>query len=116
MVNVWDVAKLHVQAILTKDTAGKRFIACGIDPIGFADVAEILLKQGYKGLSTKKAHSCLLRFMSFFDREAKGMLGILGMHLTADNSNTIKTFNWPPIPFEKSVIQTANAIKRNQSS
>jgi dihydroflavonol-4-reductase len=49
--------------------------------------------------------------MSIFDREAKGMLGILGMHLTADNSNTRKTFNWVPIPFEKSVIQTANAIK-----
>ena len=116
MVDVRDVAKLHVQAILTKDTAGKRFIAAGTDPIGFADVAEILLKQGYKGPSTKKAPSWLLKFMSFFDREAKGMLGILGMHLTADNSNTRKTFNWVPIPFEKSVIQTANAIKKIQSS
>ena len=80
-------------------------------PIGFADVAEILLKQGYKRPSTKKAPSWLLKFMSFFDREAKGMLGILGMRLTADNSNTRKTFNWVPIPFEKSVIQAANAIK-----
>ena len=111
MVDVRDVAKLHVQAILTKDTAGKRFIAAGTDPIGFADVAEILLKQGYKGPSTKKAPSWLLKFMSFFDREAKGMLGILGMRLTSDNSNTRKTFNWVPIPFEKSVIQAANAIK-----
>jgi hypothetical protein len=41
------------------------------------------------------------------------MLGILGMRLTADNSNTKKTFNWVPIPFEKSVIQAANAIKKN---
>ena len=111
MVDVRDVAKLHVQAILTKGTAGKRFIAAGTDPVGFADVAEILLKQGYKGPSTKKAPSWLLKFMSFFDREAKGMLGILGMRLTADNSNTRKTFNWVPIPFEKSVIQAANAIK-----
>jgi dihydroflavonol-4-reductase len=111
MVDVRDVAKLHVQAILTKGTAGKRFIAAGTEPIGFADVAEILLKQGYKGPSTKKAPSWLLKFMSIFDREAKGMLGILGMHLTADNSNTKKTFNWVPIPFAKSVIETANAIK-----
>tara|TARA_B110000046_G_scaffold58826_1_gene65950 strand:+ start:93 stop:1109 length:1017 start_codon:yes stop_codon:yes gene_type:complete len=111
MVDVRDVAKLHVQAILTKGTAGKRFIAAGTEPIGFADVAEILLKQGYKGPSTKKAPSWLLKFMSIFDREAKGMLGILGMHLTADNSNTKKIFNWVPIPFAKSVIETANAIK-----
>ena len=40
MVDVRDVAKLHVQAILTKGTAGKRFIAAGTDPIGFADVAD----------------------------------------------------------------------------
>jgi dihydroflavonol-4-reductase len=111
MVDVRDVAKLHVQAILTRGTAGKRFIAAGTEPIGFADVAEILLKQGYKGPSTKKAPSWLLKFMSIFDREAKGMLGILGMHLTADNSNTKKIFNWVPIPFAKSVIETANAIK-----
>ena len=44
------------------------------------------------------------------------MLSIVGMHLTADNSNTRKIFNWVPILFEKSVIQTANAIKKIKSS
>jgi len=44
------------------------------------------------------------------------MLSIIGIHLTADNSNTRKIFNWVPIPFEKSVIQKANAIKKIKSS
>mgnify|MGYP001177063002 CR=1 FL=1 len=111
MVDVRDVAKLHVQALKNSKVSGKRFIASGKDSVGFADVAQILLNQGHKGPSTKKAPSWLLKLLSLFDREAKGMIALLGMKLTADNSNTIKTFKWTPIPFEKSVIQTANAIK-----
>jgi dihydroflavonol-4-reductase len=50
--------------------------------------------------------------MALFDREAKGMLGILDMHLKADNSATIKTFKWNPIPFEKSLIESAAAVNK----
>ena len=50
--------------------------------------------------------------MALFDREAKGMLGILDMHLKADNSATIATFKWGPIPFKKSLIDSAIAVKK----
>ncbi len=46
-----------------------------------------------------------------FDLEARGMLALLGMKMTADNSDTINTFTWTPIPFEKTIIETANLIK-----
>ena len=111
MVDVRDVAKLHVQALKNPKISGKRFIESGKDPVSFADVAQILLNQGHKGPSTKKAPSWLLKLLYLFDREAKGMLALLGMKLTADNSNTIKIFKWTPIPFEKTVIQSANSIK-----
>jgi len=111
MVDVRDVAILHVQALTNLKAAGKRFIASGTNPVSFAEVAQLLLNQGYKGPSTKKAPNFLFKFLSLFDREAKGMLALLGMKLTADNSSTIKTFKWRPMPFEKTVIETANAIK-----
>ena len=38
------------------------------------------------------------------------MVAILDMHLKADNSATIKTFKWKPIPFEKSLIDSALAV------
>ena len=48
MVDVRDVAKLHVQALNKFKVAGKRFIASGTNPISFAEVAQLLLNQGYK--------------------------------------------------------------------
>ena len=115
MVDVRDVAKLHVQALTNSKVSGKRFIASGTNPVSFADVAQFLINQGYKGPSTKIAPNWFFKFLSMFDREAKGMLALLGINMTADNSDTIKTFTWTPIPFEKTVIETANSIKMIQT-
>ena len=49
--------------------------------------------------------------MALFDREAKEMLGILYMHLKADNSATIATFKWGPAPFKKSLNASTIAVK-----
>jgi dihydroflavonol-4-reductase len=49
--------------------------------------------------------------MAIFDREAKGMLALVGMYLTADNSKTRDTFNWTPTPFKQSLLDTAAAIQ-----
>ena len=67
IVDVRDVAKLHLQALTNTKVAGKRFIALGTDPVGFIDIAQLLVNQGYKGPSTKKAPSWLLKLMSIFD-------------------------------------------------
>ena len=50
--------------------------------------------------------------MALFDREAKGMLALLGMHLVADNSTTREMFGWTPMAFEESIRDTAAAVKR----
>lgn len=110
MVDVRDVARLHVMALKKAGVAGSRFIASGTDPVSFADAAQILLDDGYKGPSTKIAPRWLLKILSIFDREAKGMLALVGIRPTADNSTTCDVFNWVPIPFRRSLIETASAI------
>ena len=112
MVDVRDVAKLHLKAMLDRDVAGERFIAAGTDPISFADIAEILLNNGYTGPSKKKAPRWLLKFLSIFDREASGMLALVGMQMRANNSKTCQVFDWTPIPFERSVIDSASAVQK----
>jgi dihydroflavonol-4-reductase len=54
----------------------------------------------------------MLKLLSIFDREAKGMLAMLDMNLSADNSKTMEVFNWKPIPFEKTLLETAVAVKK----
>ena len=111
MVDVRDVAELHLRAMLHSEAAGHRFIVAGTKPFSFADVAEILIKAGYKGPSKKRAPDWLFRFLALFDREAAGMVGLLGMRPSADNSKTREMFDWTPMPFEQSVLDSARAIK-----
>ena len=70
MVDVRDVAKLNVQALTNSKVSGKRFIASGTDPVSFAEVAQLLLNQGFKGPSTKKAPNWLFKILSLFDAAA----------------------------------------------
>lgn len=114
MVDVRDVAKLHVQALTLPEATGKRIIAASAEPNGFQSAAQLLKDEGYKGPSTRIAPNFLLRLMAKFDREAKGMIGLLGMHLSADNSETRNLFNWTPIPFKQSVLETAAAVQEIQ--
>ena len=65
MVDVRDVAQLHVSAIKNEKASGKRFIASGVEPNSFADAAQILLDEGYKGPSIKKRHDGYLQFLLY---------------------------------------------------
>ena len=67
--------------------------------------------KGIRDQALKKPPSWLLKIMAIFDREAKGMLALVGMYLTADNSKTRDTFNWTPTPFKQSLLDTAAAIQ-----
>ena len=111
MVDVRDVAKLHVAALKEEKAANQRFIAAESKPISFQEIGAMLNKLGYTGPSTRLAPNILLKFLSFFDREAAGMLGFLDMKIFADNSATKEVFNWEPIPFEQSMKDTATFIE-----
>lgn len=110
MVDVRDVATLHVRALTEPDAAGQRLIAATAEPNGFETAAQILNDAGYEGPSTRVAPDFVLRIAALFDREAKGMTGMLGMRLSADNSKTRALFDWTPRPFKQSVLDTAEKV------
>ncbi|MEI6823294.1 MAG: aldehyde reductase, partial [Bacteroidota bacterium] len=62
--------------------------------------------------STKLAPTFLLKFIARFNDEMKGMLPFVGNTIEADVSNTMKTFNWKPIPFKNTVLDTAKSVEQ----
>ncbi len=116
MVDVRDVAYLHVAALTEPKAANQRFLATEKEGRSFQSICQLLLDNGYKGPSTKLAPNFMLKFLANFDREAKGMLTMLDMNLNADNSKTMEVFDWTPIPFEKTLLETAEAVKKITSS
>ena len=76
------------------------------------DIAQILKANGYNKVSTRLAPTFLVKFMAKFNDEMKGMLPFVGNTIEADVSDTMKTFNWKPIPFEKTVLDTAKSVEQ----
>ena len=62
-------------------------------------------------MSTLLAPNFLVKFMANFNAEMKGMLPFVGNTIEADIASTMKTFNWTPIAFEKTVLDTAKSVE-----
>jgi len=112
MVDVRDVAKLHVTAMTASSAAGMRFIACTAEPVEMATLAKVLREAGYTKTPSLKAPTFLLKIMSLFDREAKGMIPFIGKKAVLDNTATLKVLNWKPTPIANSFKEMAAAISQ----
>jgi dihydroflavonol-4-reductase len=111
MSDVRDVAKIHVLALENPKANGKRFIVTTEKPYKFQEVAQILKSNGYEKVSTKLAPNFLLKFMGNFNREARSMRAFIGNTYNGDTSSTMSTFDWKPISFQKTVLDTAKSIE-----
>ena len=112
MSDVRDVSKIHVLALENKNASGKRFIVTTENPYKFQEMAEILKSNGYDKVSTKLAPNFLLNFMGNFNREARSMRAFIGKTYNGDVSSTMETFDWKPISFEKTVLDTAKSVNQ----
>ena len=110
LIDVRDVAKLHVAAITAEGAVGKRFIAASDEPLHFKEVTGILKDAGYKKASTRQAPKFLLKLMSLFDDQVKGLLPMVGERQTVANKETYEILQWEPTPIEQSLIETAESI------
>jgi dihydroflavonol-4-reductase len=111
MSDVRDVATIHVAALENEKANGKRFIVTTDKPHAIQEIAQILKSNGYDKVSTRLAPTFLLKFMANFNDEAKGMLPFIGNTIEADISDTMGTFNWKPISFEKTFLDTAKSVQ-----
>jgi dihydroflavonol-4-reductase len=112
MSDVRDVASIHVAALANEKANGKRFIVTSEKPFAIQEIAQILKSNGYDKVSTRLAPTFLLKFIANFNDEMKGMLPFIGNTIEADITDTMNTFKWKPIPFEKTVLDTAKSVEK----
>ena len=112
MVDVRDVAKVHVKALSVKEAAGRRFILASTEPIPMMKLAEILKSNGYDKVSTRKAPGFLLKFMALFNKDVKGMVTFLGRKVGSDNRTTKEVLEWEPTDIETSILDMARSIAK----
>lgn len=110
MVDVRDVAKVHVAAITADNAVGKRFVLASENAIPMIRIAEILKSNGYPKVSTRKAPNFMLKFMALFNNDLKGMVTFLGRKVDHDNSATKSILGWEQTPIETSIADMAHSI------
>lgn len=110
MVDVRDVARLHVAAMTADDAAGRRFIAASAEPVEMVWAAGVLKDAGWSKASTRRAPGVLMRIIGLFDRNVRGMRPYLGHRVHLDNSATLEVLGWEPTPMATSIEDTARSI------
>ncbi len=110
MIDVRDVAELHLRAIKAPGVVGKRLIASSAEPVPMTDVAKTLRDAGYDKVPSRRAPTPLLKVMGIFDKQVRGMLPLLGRRIELDNNATVDLLGWKPTAVNKSVIDMAEQV------
>ena len=113
VVDVRDIAQLHVLAMMTPEAAGERYIGSG-DFYWLSDVAK-MVKQGL-GDKAKKVPSIpvpdfVARMAALFDSFVRGRLYELGKKRPVSSEKAQRMLGWTPRPVTETVLDTARSLR-----
>ncbi|WP_041710645.1 SDR family oxidoreductase [Prochlorococcus marinus] len=113
VVDVRDVAKLHVDSLRNNKSDNKRIIATSPQGINIMKISKILRKNGYTKTPQKFIPTKMINSLASFNKEMKSMANMVNRgSYGADISETISIFNWEPISLEKTLIDMGNSLKQ----
>jgi dihydroflavonol-4-reductase len=113
VVDVRDVAEMHVRALQRPDTAGKRYIAAA----GSMWLAEMggALKAAHpdRKIATRSAPNLAMRALGLFDREVRSIVPNLGSIERVSNQRAIADMDMTFIPPEQALCDAAAYLLAN---
>ena len=112
IVDVRDVADLHVRALKAPKMAGERFIASGRF-MKLHEIADLLRSelgpQAHK-VTTRNVPDWLVRVAALFNPLAKAVVGELGNVRHQDASHAKALLGWATRPVEQSILDSARSL------
>ena len=113
VVDVRDVANLHVQALTNKKSDHKRIIATSHEGIPFLKISEILRELGFNKSPKNLVPNQVINSLAMFNRDMKSTVYMIKRGCYgADISETISIFDWKPIPFKKTLEDMTDSLKK----
>jgi dihydroflavonol-4-reductase len=112
IVDVRDVADLHVKCLNAPGMAGERFIASG--PFMWLSEVAAVMKAGLgpqaKKVPTRRLPSWLVRIFARFDPVVGQIVGELDNVREQDASHARDVLGWTPRPSRESILETAHSL------
>ena len=112
VVDVRDVAKLHVQALKNNSSDNKRIIVTSKNGVPFLEVSRILRELGYSKSPNKLIPNQVIKSLSPFNKAMKSTASMInrGCYGT-DISETVSIFDWEPISLFKSLEDMTKSLE-----
>jgi len=112
IVDVRDVADLHLRVLATKGLAGERFIASGRF-MTLREVAQVLragLGEHAARVPTRGVPDALVRFVALFSPMARAVVDELGAVRHQDAGHAREVFGWQTRPEAESILDAARSL------
>jgi dihydroflavonol-4-reductase len=113
IVDVRDVADLHLRAMIDGAARGERFLATAGDFVSIRQIAQILkdgLGDAARKVPTRPLPNWLMRVVALFDPQVKGVAPELGKHKNASNEKARRLLGWAPRSPREAVLATARSL------
>ena len=115
VVDVRDVADLHLRAMIHPAAKGERFLATAGESMWLVDMAKILKSRMGKvasRVSTRVLPNAVVRLAALTNPAMKGLLPLLGVTLNVTNEKAKRVLGWAPRSSEEAVVATAESLVR----
>lgn len=112
VIDVRDVAELHILAMTAPEAAGERYIAAG-DFMWMADVAAVLREKLGKRAAkvpTRNMPSLVVRFLALFMPQLRAVVPNLDRDLSFSSAKAQRAFSWVPRPARVTVVECAESL------
>ncbi len=113
LVDVRDVADLHVRAMVDPNAAGQRFLAVAGDYLTMPQLAAVLrerLGQAAARVPTRALPNWLVRVSAVLHKPLRPMVPLLGKHRRASHDKAVRLLGWHPRPNEDVIVDTARSL------
>jgi len=115
VVDVRDVADLHLRAMTNPAAKGERFLAVAGDFMSMQEIAKVLktgMGAAAKRVPTRQLPNFLVRVASLRDPAVKQIVPELGKRKNATNEKARRLLGWTPRSNEESILATAESLVR----
>ena len=112
VVDVRDIAKLHIQSLKNTNSDNKRIIATSQNGISFLKISEILRELGYIKSPTALIPNQVINSMAPFNKEMRNTAAMIKRGCYgSDVEETRQIYNWIPIPLKKTLKDMTDSLK-----
>jgi nucleoside-diphosphate-sugar epimerase len=115
IVDVRDVADLHIRAMTDPAANGERFLAIAGDFMSMRDIAEVLRRRmgpAAAKVPTRQLPNWLVRLAAMRDPAVGQIVPELGKVKNATNKKATRVLGWKPRSNEEAIVATAESLIR----